>query len=80
MSNQKMPGIQYDTSREDLADALRDNARLRALIKKHVEFHPGDHAETRGCRECGAYWKPSFLATFRHAADCPAFTPDGTVR
>lgn len=64
-----------------------DNARLRALIKaKEWGATPEDPQDCE-CPWCGniktllryANGKPVF-GTGSHAADCPAFTPEGEVR
>ncbi len=55
---------------EERDEARADNARLRALVRQ-AEWWTGD-AEC--CGWCGAYYHSI------HADDCPAFTPDGTVR
>ncbi len=52
----------------------KDNARLRALVKK-AEGALGNYASAPFCPWCG-----STKGDERHDEDCPAFTPDGAVK
>ena len=69
-----------------LEAALKDNTRLRALIKQ-VEAHAVDGEDasqsTGVCPWCGSWRMDVGVASFQprqHADDCPAFTPEGVVR
>lgn len=57
--------------------------RLRGLIKAAEWFAGvGGYDSESGCPWCESdgFYPSSKLGHGRHAADCPAFTPDGRVR
>lgn len=61
-----------------------DNARLRALVAKAQTSEGRGHVDESGCPWCNGegWWKTRGGDRLGgpHDADCPAFTPDGTVK
>lgn len=69
-----------DALQERIEEDGEEIARLRGVI---AQVEEGGQGEAPGhCHWCGAYraTKHSLSPTTPHAADCPAFTPDGAVR
>lgn len=89
-------GVKDDGESYRLRDAVidavveleADNARLRALVEALKPPASGRGMWLGRCPWCHAAWSPTpGYRTYEegnenepHAGDCPAFTPDGTVK
>lgn len=65
-----------DLLKSELVYAKRRIAHLEGLVRLSAAMN----ACGSGCPFCGAYPKEDDRSVLNHAADCPAFTPDGEIK